>query len=144
MGLITCSIVLDILEGQKRQGWGSTVGDPKSSRKSSRKQQHTKQEKQHKEAEAAQTTEAQRTGAAQAEASCTNNKEHQSAATQEKSTKRISKSSKRSSKSSNRDTRAQKAGTEGLFVLSLASSRVISVFPVFFFEKPVILKIIDY
>ena len=40
---------------------------------------------------------AQTTGAAQAEASCTNNKEYQTAATQEKSTKRISKSSRRSS-----------------------------------------------
>ena len=49
-------IILDIVDGQKRQGWGSTVGDPKSSRKS-RKQQHTKQEKQHEEAEAAKTTE---------------------------------------------------------------------------------------
>ena len=48
-----CLIVLDILEGPKRQGWSSTVGDPKSSRKSSRKERHTKQEKQHKEAEAA-------------------------------------------------------------------------------------------
>ena len=34
-GLINCKFVLDILEGQKRQGWDSTVGDPKSSRKSS-------------------------------------------------------------------------------------------------------------
>ena len=50
-GLTNCFIVPDILEGQKRQGWVfSTVGDPKSSSKSSRKQQHTKQEKQHKEA----------------------------------------------------------------------------------------------
>ena len=29
-GLIKCKIVLDILEGQKRQGWGSTVGGPKA------------------------------------------------------------------------------------------------------------------
>ena len=56
-GPINCLIVLEILEGQKRQGWGSTVGDPKSSRKSSRKQQHAKQEKQHKEAETATSTE---------------------------------------------------------------------------------------
>ena len=54
-GLINCFIVIDILEGQKR---GSTVGDPKSSSKSSREQQHTKQEKQHKQTEQqkAQTT----------------------------------------------------------------------------------------
>ena len=37
-GLMNCKIVLDILESQKRQGWGSTVGEPKRSRKSSRKQ----------------------------------------------------------------------------------------------------------
>ena len=82
-GLINCKIVLDILEGQKRQGWGSTVGDPKSSRKSSRKQQHKQQKKQHKESEAAHKTEkkqkeqqkqqkAQTSKAAQAEVSCTN------------------------------------------------------------------------
>ena len=98
-GLTICLIVLDILESKKRQGWGSTVGDPKSSRKNSRKQQHTKQEKQQKQ-QKAQTTgnSAQTTGAAQAEASCTNNKEHQTTATQEKNTKRISKRSSKSSK----------------------------------------------
>ena len=29
-GLINCKIVFDILEGPKRQGWGSTDGDPEA------------------------------------------------------------------------------------------------------------------
>ena len=49
-GLINCKIVLDILEGQKRLGWGSIVGKPKSSRESSRKQ------KAHMTGKAGQTT----------------------------------------------------------------------------------------
>ena len=36
-GFFNCKIVLDILEGRKRPGWGSTVGEPKSSHKSSSK-----------------------------------------------------------------------------------------------------------
>ena len=96
-GLINCSIVLDILEGQKRQGWVQTVGDPEK-----------QPQKQQKTAEAATSTakakystnklvqqkqqKSQTTGkSAQAEASRTNNKEHQIAATQEKSTRRISR-----------------------------------------------------
>ena len=115
--------VLDIFE--KRQGWGSTVGDPKSSRKSSREQQHTKQEKQHKEAEAATSTEkakiqqhkqteqqkqqkAQTTESTNNRKIITNNRNRTSRSKlhkqqhkqqHEKSTKRISKSSKKSSKS---------------------------------------------
>ena len=37
-GFMKCEIVLDILEGQKRQGWGSTVGDTKAATKQHRKQ----------------------------------------------------------------------------------------------------------
>ena len=61
---------------KRGKGGVSTVGDPKSSRKSSKQQ-----EKQ------------QTTGTAQAEASCTKQQRAPKAATQEKSTKRISKSS---------------------------------------------------
>ena len=52
-GLIKCKIVLDILDGQKRQGWGSTVGAPQTKR-------------------AAKTTEKHKQQAAQAEANCSN------------------------------------------------------------------------
>ena len=71
--------VLDILEGQKT---AKVAGVQRSATLKIRKSRTNTNKK-------AQTTgkSAQTTGAAQAEASCTNNKEHQTAATQEKSTK---------------------------------------------------------
>ena len=136
--LINCLIVLDILESLNRQGWGSTVGDPKSSRNRCRKQQqtgkaaprsrssknnrsHKQQEHQHKHQEphkqkqVAQTTKS------------TKQQQHR-----KKAPKRISKSSTNNSKSSAKAaqtvqtaTKAAKAatetrgprrrGTEGLF-----------------------------
>ena len=49
--LINCEIDIDILESQKRQGWGSTVGEPEAAAKAAAKQQqkqHKQQEKQYK------------------------------------------------------------------------------------------------
>ena len=98
------------MEGQIRAGWGSTVGDPRSSRESSRKQQHTQQQNQHKQQLKQRNTISSKTSTSSSK-SCTN-----------------STNSNENSKSSNRDTRVQKAGTEGLFVLPLASSRGTSEF----------------
>ena len=163
-GLIDCKIVLEILKKKKkRPGWGSTVGEPKSSRKSSRKQ------KAHITGKATQTTGAGKQHKQQRAPNSSNTR---------KSTERISKSSKRSSKSSTNmknsstnsskvaqtttakaaqatakvaqtvqtATKTARAATEtrgprrrapkGLFVLSLASSRGISVvFLSFFFLR---------
>ena len=78
------------------KGWGSTVGDPKSSRKSSRKQQHKQQKEQHKQQEKISTN--NRRAKAQAASKLQKrNKEHQTEATQESSTKKISTSSSKSS-----------------------------------------------
>ena len=88
-------VVLDNLEGQKQQGWGSTVGDPKSSHKSSRKQQHK---------EAAKTTESTNNRNISTTTKSTKQKQH---------SKRSSKSSKRSSNSSKRSSKSSKRSSKG-------------------------------
>ena len=72
-------------------------------------------------------------GGAQAEASCTNNKEHQRTANTRKKHPKDQQKQHRDQKQQHKQPRAQKAGTEGLFVLSLASSRGISVVFLSFF-----------
>ena len=154
------------------KGVGSTVGDPKSSRKSTRNQQHTKQEKQHKETEAATSTEKAKYSSTNKQSSKNNRKHKQQAAQAEaswlnsstnsikqqqhrkKAAKGSAKAPKGSAKAPKGSAKAAKAaakaaqtvqtatktgsaatgtrglrrrGAKGLFVLSLASSRGISV-----------------
>ena len=91
-GLINSFFVVDMLESQKRPGWGSTVGEPKSSRKSSRKK------KAHITGKGTQTTGA--------------GKQHKQQRKQQKQQQRHE---------------PRRWCPKGLFVLSLASSRGISV-----------------
>ena len=108
-------IVLDILKVKSGKGGVQRSATQKAAAKAAEnistqnRKSSTKKQKQQKQQKAQTTgTSAQTTGAAHAEASCTNNKEHQTAATQEKSTKRISKkkSSKRSSKSNTNNSKS--------------------------------------
>ena len=150
-GLNCCSLVFDILEGQNKGGvqWSATQeAGAKTAENSS-----------------TQNRKISTNNKSQAETSCTNNKEHQTAATQEKSTNRISRSSTRSSQhkhenssksctTSKQQRKQQKqqrrhegpeGGASGLFVFSVASSRVFfgGVFEAFF-EIPVNSMTIGY
>ena len=145
--LINCLIVLDILEGQKQQGWGFNGRRPRKQPQKQQKAATHKQQEPHKQKQIAQTRKSTKqqqhrkkapTGsakaakeaakAAQATAKAAHQEEHNQCESSTSNSKSCTNStnSNENSKSSNRDTRAQKAGT-GLFVFSLASSRGISV-----------------
>ena len=109
-GLINCLMVLDILEGQKRQGW---VFQPSATQKAVPKAAESTA---HKTSKAAQRSRSSKNNIT------TNNKEHQTAANtgnkHQKDQQKQHKQQQNSTNNSPRDTRAQKVGNEGLLVLS--------------------------